>query len=46
MVADHGLTIDVAETADAELHAVVAALVPQLSRSSAPPSLERLAADH
>ena len=43
MVADHGLTIDVAETADAELHAVVAALVPQLSRSSAPPSLERLA---
>jgi ribosomal protein S18 acetylase RimI-like enzyme len=42
MVAEHGLTVSVAETADAALHAVVANLVPQLSRSSAPPSLERL----
>jgi ribosomal protein S18 acetylase RimI-like enzyme len=43
MVTDAGLTVAVAETADAELHAVVANLVPQLSQSSAPPSLERLA---
>ncbi len=43
MVADHGLTVGVAQSADAELHAVVAHLVPQLSRSSGPPSLERLA---
>jgi ribosomal protein S18 acetylase RimI-like enzyme len=42
MVAEHGLTVSVAETADAALHAVVANLVPQLSRSSPPPSLERL----
>ncbi len=42
MVADLGLTVAVAETADAELHAIVADLVPQLSRSSGPPSLERL----
>ena len=37
MVADLGLTIAVAETADAELHAAVAHLVPQLSRSSGAP---------
>jgi len=42
MVANQSVTIAVAEAADAELHAAVAALVPQLSRSSAPPSLERL----
>ncbi len=46
MVADHGLTIDVAERADAELHAVVAALVPQLSRSSAPAVARTPRADH
>ncbi len=39
---DHGITVDVAQTADAELHAIVAHLVPQLSRSSKAPSLARL----
>lgn len=51
MVAEDGLTaaatatvtVTVAESADPELHAVVARLVPQLSQSSALPSLERLA---
>jgi ribosomal protein S18 acetylase RimI-like enzyme len=35
------VTVSIAETADADLHAVVLRLVPQLS-SSAPPTLERL----
>jgi ribosomal protein S18 acetylase RimI-like enzyme len=42
MVAQEGLTIEVAETADRELHASVARLLPQLSSSSAPPSLDEL----
>src|SRR5579862_8263557 len=42
MDVDHELTVVAAATADAELHAVVAHLVPQLSQSSAPPTLDRL----
>jgi ribosomal protein S18 acetylase RimI-like enzyme len=37
-----GLTIVVAETADAALEAAVAGLIPQLSSSSPPPTLDQL----
>jgi ribosomal protein S18 acetylase RimI-like enzyme len=42
MTAPRDLTIEVAEKADRELHASVARLLPQLSSSSAPPSLDEL----
>jgi ribosomal protein S18 acetylase RimI-like enzyme len=42
MVTDLDLTIEVAETADHQLHASVARLLPQLSSSSVPPSLDEL----
>jgi ribosomal protein S18 acetylase RimI-like enzyme len=41
MTEPNQVSVSVAETADADLHAVVLRLVPQLS-SSAPPTLERL----
>ena len=42
MVAQRDLTIEVAERADRDLHDSVARLLPQLSSSSAPPSLDEL----
>jgi ribosomal protein S18 acetylase RimI-like enzyme len=42
MTGGHEVTITEAETADAALEAAVASLVPQLSSSSPPPSLEQL----
>jgi ribosomal protein S18 acetylase RimI-like enzyme len=42
MVTQRDLTIEVADTADGELVAAVARLLPQLSSSSAPPTLDEL----
>jgi ribosomal protein S18 acetylase RimI-like enzyme len=42
MVTQRDLTIEVADTADGELAAAVARLLPQLSSSSAPPTLDEL----
>jgi ribosomal protein S18 acetylase RimI-like enzyme len=42
MVDSHRFTVAVAESVDGALQAAVARLIPQLSRSSAPPTLDQL----